>query len=209
MTEERIKADMWFDPLCPWAWVTSRWLLEVEKNRPVDIDFHVMSLSVLNSDRDDLPENYKELLSRGWGGVRVAIAAEQKYGNAVLRDLYTALGTRIHLQKQEQGHDLFVGALTDCGLDPALADVATSEEYDELLRESHFAGMNPVGMDVGTPVIHAPGPDGNKIAFFGPVVTPAPKGEAAGKLWDGVLLVAGTPGFYEIKRTRTDGPIFD
>ena len=209
MTEERIKADMWFDPLCPWAWMTSRWLLEVEKIRPVDVDFHVMSLSVLNSDRDDLPENYKELLSRGWGGVRVAIAGEQKYGNAVLRDLYTALGTRIHLQQQEQGHDLFVGALTDCGLDPALADAATSEEYDELLRESHFAGMNPVGMDVGTPVIHTPGADGSKIAFFGPVVTPAPKGEAAGKLWDGVLLVAGTPGFYEIKRTRTDGPIFD
>jgi hypothetical protein len=209
LTDERIKADMWFDPLCPWAWITSRWLLEVEKVRPVDVDFHVMSLSVLNEGRADLPERYKERLAQGLGGVRVAIAAEQKCGPAILRDLYTALGTRIHLQKQEQGKELFVGALTDCGLDPALADAATSEEYDERLRESHHEGMKPVGMDVGTPVIHAPGPDGGKIAFFGPVVTPAPRGEAAGLLWDGVMLVAGTPGFYEIKRTRDVGPIFD
>jgi hypothetical protein len=209
LSEERIKADMWFDPLCPWAWITSRWLLEVEKIRPVDIAFHVMSLSVLNEGRDDLPDNYKELLSRGYGGVRVAIAAEQTYGPAVLRDLYTALGTRIHLEKQEQGPELFADALTACGLDPALADAATSEDYDVRLRESHNEGMKPVGMDVGTPVIHAPGPDGEKVAFFGPVITPAPKGEAAGRLWDGVLMVAGTPGFYEIKRTRDVGPIFD
>jgi hypothetical protein len=204
-----MKADMWFDPLCPWAWITSRWLLEVEKVRPIDIDFHVMSLSVLNEGRDELPDRYKELLSRGWGGVRVAIAAEQKYGPAVLRDLYTALGTRIHLQNEEQGPDLFRAALTDCDLDPALADAAISEEYDVRLRESHNEGMKPVGMDVGTPVIHAPGPDGEKVAFFGPVVTPAPKGEAAGRLWDGVMLVASTPGFFEIKRTRDIGPIFD
>jgi hypothetical protein len=200
---------MWFDPLCPWAWITSRWLLEVEKVRPIDIDFHVMSLSVLNEGRDELPDRYKELLSRGWGGVRVAIAAEQKYGPAVLRDLYTAMGTRIHLEKMEQGPDLFRAALSDCDLDPALADAATSDEYDARLRESHNEGMKPVGMDVGTPVIHAPGPDGTKVAFFGPVITPAPKGEAAGRLWDGVILVAGTPGFFEIKRTRDVDPIFD
>jgi mycothiol-dependent nitroreductase-like protein len=209
LSDERIKADMWFDPLCPWAWITSRWLLEVEQVRPVDIAFHVMSLSVLNEGRPDLPDNYKELLSRGYGGVRVAIAAEQKYGPAVLRDLYTALGTRIHLEKQEQDRGLFVDALTACGLDPALADAATSEEYDARLKESHNEGMKPVGMDVGTPVIHAPGPDGQQVAFFGPVITPAPKGEAAGRLWDGVMLVAATPGFYEIKRTRDVGPIFD
>jgi hypothetical protein len=209
MTEERTKAHMWFDPMCPWAWMTSRWLLEVEKNRPIDIDFHVMSLSVLNEGRDELPERYKEMLTQGFGGVRVAIAAEQKYGNAVLRDFYTAIGTRIHLGKESQGRELFEGSLRDCGLEVSLADAATSEDYDERLRESHNEGMKPVGMDVGTPVIHAPGPDGDTIAFFGPVVTPAPKGEAAGRLWDGVLLVAGTPGFFEIKRTRDIGPIFD
>jgi protein-disulfide isomerase-like protein with CxxC motif len=201
--------EMWFDPTCPWAWITSRWLLEVEKIRPVRVRFHVMSLSVLNEGRENLPERYKEGIAKGWGPVRVAIAAEQKYGNEVLRDLYTALGTRAHLERRELDREMLVEALTEVRLDPALADAADSTGYDEALRASHDAGMAPVGLDVGTPVIHAPGPDGGTIAFFGPVVTPAPKGEAAGRLWDGVLLVAGTPGFYEIKRTRDIRPSFE
>jgi len=200
--------DMWFDPRCPWAWITSRWLLEVERVRPVRVRFHVMSLSVLNEGRDELPERYKEGLAKGWGPVRVAIAAEQKYGTEVLRDLYTALGTRAHLEQRELDREALTGALAEVGLDPALAQAADSTEYDEAVRASHDAVMAPVGLDVGTPVIHAPGPDGRQIAFFGPVVTPAPKGEAAGRLWDGVLLVAGTEGFYEIKRTRDVGPVF-
>jgi hypothetical protein len=202
-------ADMWFDPLCPWAWITSRWLLEVEQVRPVQIRFHVMSLSVLNSGRDNLPDNYKALLSKGWGPVRICIAAEQNHGAEVLRPLYTALGTRRHLEKREWDRELYEEALTAAGLPTALADAAESTEYDEALKASHNAGMEPVGLDVGTPTIHVPGPDGERIAFFGPVITPAPKGEAAGRLWDGCLLVAGTPGFYEIKRTREAPPIFD
>jgi hypothetical protein len=206
---ERASVDMYFDPVCPWAWLTSRWLLSVEKVRPVDIHFRVMSLSVLNEGRD-LPQEYQDLMQRAWGPVRVCIAAEQKHGSDVLRDLYTALGTRIHLQKQELGPELYAEALREVGLAPELADAATATEYDGALRASHNAGMKPVGTDVGTPVIHAPGPvEGQKIAFFGPVVTPAPKDEAAGRLWDGVLAVAGTPGFYEIKRSRDEGPIFD
>ena len=201
--------EMWFDPKCPWAWITSRWLLEVERVRDVRIRFHVMSLSVLNEGRDELPERYKQSMAQGWGPVRVAIAAEQKYGNEVLRDLYTALGTRAHLRKEELDRETLVAALTELGLDPALADAADSTGYDEALRASHDAGMAPVGLDVGTPVIHTPGPEGGTIAFFGPVVTPAPKGEAAGRLWDGVMLVAGTPGFYEIKRTRDARPSFE
>jgi hypothetical protein len=209
MANDRMSVDMWFDPLCPWAWLTSRWLLEVEKVRPVDIRFHVMSLSVLNEGRDHLSEGYRKLMDAGWGPVRVAIAAELKYGNAVLRDLYTALAGRRHLGGREFGPQLYREALEEVGLDPELASAADSTEYDATLRESHDAGMKPVGLDVGTPVIHAPGPtEGSQIAFFGPVVTPAPKGEAAGKLWDGVLLVAGTPGFYEIKRTRDAKPDF-
>ncbi|MFJ6200024.1 disulfide bond formation protein DsbA [Micromonospora sp. NPDC092111] len=206
---DRVTADMWFDPLCPWAWITSRWLLEVEKVRDVDIAYHVMSLSVLNEGRD-LPEQYQERMRSGWGPVRVCIAVEQAHGAKPLAELYTALGTRIHLGKEPLGRELFTNALADVGLDPAFADAADSTEYDEALRASHEAGMRPVGTDVGTPVIHAPGPDGgDKVAFFGPVVTPAPKGEAAGRLWDGVLLVAATPGFYELKRSRELGPIFD
>ncbi|HEX2774296.1 MAG TPA: disulfide bond formation protein DsbA [Micromonosporaceae bacterium] len=206
---ERASVDMYFDPVCPWAWLTSRWLLNVEKVRPVDVHFRVMSLSVLNEGRD-LPEEYQELMQRAWGPVRVCIAAEQKHGPDVLRNLYTALGTRIHLGEQEVGPELYAEALQEAGLEADLAQAATSSEYDDALRASHNAGMEPVGTDVGTPVIHAPGPvDGQKIAFFGPVVTPAPKADAAGRLWDGVLAVAGTPGFYEIKRTREQGPIFD
>ncbi|MGB2570289.1 disulfide bond formation protein DsbA [Micromonospora citrea] len=199
---------MWFDPLCPWAWITSRWLLEVEQVRDVEIRFHVMSLSVLNEGRD-LPEEYVDLMRQGWGPVRVCIAVEQAHGGAPLAKLYTAMGTRIHLGKEPLGREMIVGALTDVGLDASFADAAESGEYDEALRASHEAGMRPVGTDVGTPVVHAPGPDGGTVAFFGPVVTPAPKGEAAGRLWDGVLLVAGTPGFYELKRSRELGPIFD
>jgi predicted DsbA family dithiol-disulfide isomerase len=207
---ERATVDMWFDPICPWAWMTSRWLLEVEQVRPLDVRFNVMSLSVLNEGRD-LPEQYQDLMAKGWGPVRVCIAAAESAGPQVLRDLYTALGTRIHLQKYELDEKLFREALEEVGLDLALADAATSDARDEALRESHNAGMKPVGTDVGTPVIHAPGPNGadEKVAFFGPVVTPAPKGEAAGKLWDGVMLVSATPGFFELKRSRDVGPIFD
>jgi hypothetical protein len=200
---------MYFDPACPWAWVTSRWLLEVEQIRPVDIRFRVMSLAVLNEGRD-LPAEYLEFMKTAWGPVRICIAVEQKYGQQAVRDLYTALGTRIHPGGEQRGPELYAAALADAGLDAGLAAIADSGEYDEALRASHEAGMRPVGTDVGTPVIHAPGPvDGETVAFFGPVVTPVPKGEAAGRLWDGVLLVAGTPGFYELKRSRTVGPVFD
>jgi hypothetical protein len=206
---ERATVDMWFDPVCPWAWMTSRWLLEVEKVRPLDVRFNVMSLSVLNQGRD-LSEEYRQMMDRSWGPVRVCMAAADAAGPQVLRDLYTALGNRIHLKKYELGPQLYTEALEDVGLDPALADAATTDAWDDALVASHNAGMKPVGTDVGTPVIHAPGPEeGTTVAFFGPVVTPAPKGEAAGKLWDGVVLVAGTPGFFELKRTRDIGPIFD
>jgi hypothetical protein len=200
---------MYFDPTCPWAWITSRWLLEVERVRDVRVRFRVMSLSVLNEGRDELPERYKESMARAWGPVRVAIAAEQLHGPEVLRDLYTAMGTRIHHDKREYGPELYAEALAEVGLPVPLADAANSTEWDEALRASHEQGMAPVGLEVGTPVVHVPVAGGEAIAFFGPVITPIPRGEAAGKLWDGVMLVAGTDGFFELKRTRTRAPIFD
>jgi 2-hydroxychromene-2-carboxylate isomerase len=204
MTDERATADFWFDPLCPWAWITSRWMLEVQQLRPVDISWHVMSLAVLNSGREDLPETYKQLLATAWGPVRVCVAAAQEHGDEVLPALYTALGTRFHNEKQPRDRPTIVAALSDAGLPPSLADAADSTDYDDALRKSHDAGMSQVGLDVGTPVISV-----NGMAFFGPVITPIPRGEAAAKLWDGVLLVAGTDGFFELKRSRTREPIFD
>ncbi|AUA13810.1 MULTISPECIES: DsbA family protein [Streptomyces] len=211
MTETaKTPADFWFDPLCPWAWMTSRWMLEVEKVRPVEVRWHVMSLAVLNEPKlDELPEEYRELLKTAWGPVRVCIAAEQKHGSEVLGPLYTALGTRFHNQGLEKSRETIVAALEEAGLPADLADYADSDAYDTELRASHKEGIDLVGQDVGTPVIAVPGSDGEQIAFFGPVVTPAPKGEEAAKLWDGTLMVASIPGFYEIKRTRTVGPIFD
>lgn len=211
MTETaKTPADFWFDPLCPWAWMTSRWMLEVEKVRPVEVRWHVMSLAVLNEPKlDELPEEYRELLKTAWGPVRVCIAAEQKHGSEVLGPLYTALGTRFHNQGLEKSRETIVAALEEAGLPADLADYADSDAYDTELRASHKEGIDMVGQDVGTPVIAVPGSDGEQIAFFGPVVTPAPKGEEAAKLWDGTLMVASIPGFYEIKRTRTVGPIFD
>lgn len=202
--------DFWFDPLCPWAWMTSRWVLEVEKVREIEVRWHVMSLAVLNEPKpDELSEEYREGMKQAWGPVRVVIAAQQKHGDEVLGRLYTALGIRFHNRGEGPTREAIAAALDEAGLPAELIEYADSDAYDKELRASHKEGIDKVGQDVGTPVIAVPGSDGQQIAFFGPVVTPAPKGEEAAKLWDGTLLVASIPGFYEIKRTRTQGPIFD
>jgi 2-hydroxychromene-2-carboxylate isomerase len=202
-TQTRDAVDFWFDPLCPWAWITSRWVLEAEKVRPIEVHWHVMSLAYLNEGRD-LGEKYNESMKKAWGPVRVVVAASKQYGDEKIGELYTALGTRFHNEKQERDRATILAALEEVGLPAELADAADSTEYDVELKASHDAGISQVGMDVGTPVISVKG-----VAFFGPVVTPIPRGEEAGKLWDGVLLVAGTDGFFELKRTRTRSPIFD
>ena len=201
--QEPTPVDFWFDPLCPWAWIASRWLLEVEKVRPVAARWHVMSLALVNEGRD-LPEQYRELMTKAWGPVRVAIAAEQKFGPDVLLPLYTALGTRFHHEKAERDRATIEAALAEAGLPVELADAMDSTEYDEALLASHKDGMDRVGYEVGTPVISV-----NGASFFGPVVSPIPRGEDAARLWDGVLLVAGTDGFFELKRSRTRDPVFD
>lgn len=191
------KADFWFDPRCPFAWITSRWILEVEEVRDIEVRWHVMSLAYLNQDKD-IPEDYREFLKDAWGPVRVCIAAEQAHGNEVLLPLYTALGNRIHLEKQPVDRMLVEDSLREAGLPLELADAMDDSSYDEAVKRSHHEGMDQVGDDVGTPTISIEG-----SAFFGPVLSKAPRGEEAGRLWDGCVTVASYPHFYELKRSRT------
>ena len=203
----REQVQFWFDPLCPWAWITSRWMLEVERVRPVETDWRIMSLAYLNLTQHEgkgLTEEYLQRMQLAWGPVRVCAAAAQAKGPDVLGDLYTAIGTRFHVEGRRGDPNVVAEALTEVGLPLSLAEAADTTEFDDAIRASHDEAFDQVGLDVGTPVIRVRG-----NAFFGPVVTPAPKGEAAGRLWDGFVLVTETDGFFEIKRTRDRRPAFD
>lgn len=194
--------DLWFDPICPFAWMTSRWLLEVEAVRDVHVTFHLMSLAVLNEGRD-LPADYRALMDEAWAPARVCLAVEREHGAEALRSFYTALGTRLHPGEQPRTRATLEAALADAGLPVALAASGDTDAHDDALRESHREGMEPVGDDVGTPVVRV-----NGMSLFGPVISPAPTGEAAGELFDGFAKVVAYPGFFELKRGRTVGPIF-
>lgn len=197
------QVDFWFDPTCPWAWMTSRWMLEVTKVRDIDLTFHVMSLAVLNEGRD-LDPDYRAHIDQAWVPARACLLVEQRHGSAKLAEFYTELGTRYHPKGEERTLETLRAALEAVGADPEIVDIAQTDAIDDDLRRSHHEGMDPVGDEVGTPVIRV-----NGMSLFGPVISPAPKGEAAGELFDGFVKVTAYPGFFELKRTRDVGPIFD
>ena len=207
-TEAVDEVQFWFDPICPWAWITSRWMQEVENVRPVKTEWRMMSLAYLNLTQHEgtgLSEEYVERMTRAWGPIRVcAAAAAAERGEEVLGDLYTAIGDRYHVEGRRDDPTAIPEALAEVGLPASLSDAATSDEFDDVIKKSHHQAFDQVGIDVGTPVISVRG-----NAFFGPVVTPAPKGEAAGRLWDGFVLIAETDGVFEIKRTRDRRPSFE
>jgi predicted DsbA family dithiol-disulfide isomerase len=205
--QELEDVQFWFDPLCPWAWITSRWMLEVEQVRPVRADWRIMSLAYLNlvqHEGNELDEEYRARMSKAWGPVRVCAAAAAQAGPSVLGPLYTAVGTRLHNQGRREDPAVLAEALEEVGLPASLAAAADSDEFDEAIIASHHEAFDEVGLDVGTPVIRIRGK-----ALFGPVMTPAPRGKAAGELWDGLVLVSKADGFFELKRSRDRRPSFD
>ncbi len=203
----RQEVPFWFDPLCPWAWITSRWLLEVEQVRPVRADWRIMSLSYLNlvqREGQGLSDEYRELMTTAWGPVRVCAAAAAHRGRGVLGPLYTAIGSRLHNQRRRDDPTVITEALAEVGLPASLASTATSTEFDQGIIDSHHEAFDQVGLDVGTPVLRIGG-----TTLFGPVITPAPRGDAAGQLWDGLVMIASTDGFFELKRSRDRKPSFE
>lgn len=195
--------EFWFDPSCPWAWMTSRWVDEVSQHRDLDVTWNVMSLAVLN-ENNDVSDAHKAFFPRALRYTRLITAVKELHGQEYVKPLYDALGTRIHLGKSKNPDEVIPAALVEVGLPADLIAHSLTDEYDVQMRASHSEGISRVGEDVGTPVIAVAG-----TAFFGPVISPSPKGEDAVRLWDGTVAVASYPGFFEIKRSRTVDPIFD
>ncbi|MDD2857385.1 MAG: DsbA family protein [Candidatus Nanopelagicales bacterium] len=203
-----MKVQFWIDPMCPWAWITSRWVLEVEQVRDIDVTWNIMSLAVLN-ENNDVSEDYRRRILELWRPARVLTAARVQLGDQIVLPLFSAMGTRRHVEKVTDIDVIITESLAELGLDPALAQAADDPKWDDAVRAGHQAAIDMSGTGVGTPVIAIEGLDGEPVGFFGPILTPIPRGEAAGRTWDGFVLVAQVPGVVEIKRGRTERPVVD
>lgn len=201
---ESTKIEFWFDPVCPWAWMTSRWIQEVERLRDgVEVDWNVMSLAILNEGRD-MDDAHKKSHAFSKRACQVAAGVKAELGNEAMVKFYDTIGTINHNEGRSGEEGTLEEAVEKAGVPAEFLTRADNGEFDELLLASHNGAIDRVGDEVGTPVIAV-----NGVAFFGPVISPAPKGDMALQLFDGVVAAAGYDGFFEIKRSRTRGPQFD
>ena len=202
-----VTVDFWFDPVCPYSWTASRWLREVGQQRELRVRHHVMSLFLLNQDRTDVAAEYRRSVEESRGPARVATGVAVSFGEEVLADFYTAFGERVfdvwRRPTAAEYHKVIGAALAQLGLPAGLEDAMESDDYDAPMRLSHDAALALVGGEVGTPVTSI-----GAVAFFGPVLNGIPRGRQAVEVFEGARLVAGYPQFYELKRTRTQPPVF-
>ncbi len=196
---------LFVDPTCPYAWMTSRWLLNATAERDEFVpEFRIMSLGVLNEGRD-LDPDYMEAMDRAWDPARLMMKLQRDYGQEEFNAFYTAWGERFHVQDRKDDYRAVAAeSLEEAGIDADALKIWGSTELDQELRAEQAAVEDMVGDDVGTPVISF----GEGVAYFGPVVSPAPKGEQAGQMLDAMAMMATIPGFYELKRARSGGPDF-
>lgn len=201
---EKTAVDFWFDPVCPWAWMTSRWIDEVARQRDINVTWHIMSLAILN-ENNDMDESHRASHKMGYRYGQLVTGIALELGQDKVKAAYDALGQRIHVDgRGAKDDEIFNEVVAVLEVPQDLVTRAEQGEFDEAYRASHVDGIERVGQDVGTPVISVDG-----VAFFGPVLSPAPKGEEALRLFDGVVMAASVDGFFELKRSRTRGPQFD
>ena len=206
MVDLKDSVDFYWDPVCPWCWITSRWMVDVGQQKQIQVNWKLFSLKLINKDRE-VPEDYKILHGIGLKALRVAAAVRREFGNDGVGQIYTVMGARYH---HDEGDIDEPSALTEilrtCGLPARLSAAAEDEALDKDIQADMDQAIAKAGTDVGVPQIVLDG--GKGPGFFGPVMSPAPTGEDAVKFWDAIIAAGRNPGFFELKRTREVGPVF-
>lgn len=208
-----VDVEFFLDPVCPWCWITSRWVTHVQVEKRYTVGWRFISLEILNESKERSPE-YQAVHQAGQRALRVADQVRIDHGNDAVAAFYTALGTRIHIEQRREelvgDTEAFMAeALTEAGLDPVLAGHVDDDSHDAYLRSETELALSRTGPDVGTPILtFAPGQGEREGSFFGPVISKAPRGAAAVTLWDAIETIA-TSGVAELKRSLRAKPEFD
>lgn len=206
MVEVKDTVEFYWDPVCPWCWITSRWMIDVGSQKQIQVNWKLFSLKKINAGRD-IAKDFKILHEMGLRALRVAAAVRKEYGNEGIAKLYTVMGTRYHHDKEDIDEpEVLDKILQTCGFAKQLADAVNKNAWDKMIAADMDQAIAKVGRDVGVPLIVLDG--GKGPGFFGPVFSPAPSGQAAVELWDAIIVAGRTPGFFELKRTREIGPQF-